>query len=27
MSSHLQWMIVRNCSSFLLKRNHQTYST
>ncbi|NWY08419.1 RL28 protein, partial [Nothoprocta ornata] len=27
MSSHLQWMIVRNCSSFLIKRNHQTYST
>ncbi|XP_071657265.1 large ribosomal subunit protein eL28 isoform X2 [Patagioenas fasciata] len=27
MSAHLQWMIVRNCSSFLLKRNNQTYST
>ncbi|KAH1184495.1 hypothetical protein KIL84_012436 [Mauremys mutica] len=27
MSAHLQWMIVRNCSSFLLKRNKQTYST
>ncbi|XP_064359707.1 large ribosomal subunit protein eL28 isoform X2 [Dromaius novaehollandiae] len=27
MSSHLQWMIVRNCSSFLIKRNNQTYST
>ncbi|XP_039570583.1 60S ribosomal protein L28 [Passer montanus] len=27
MSAHLQWMVVRNCSSFLLKRNNQTYST
>ncbi|XP_060697351.1 60S ribosomal protein L28 [Hemiscyllium ocellatum] len=27
MSAHLQWMIVRNCSSFLIKRNHQVYST
>ncbi|KAK2111729.1 60S ribosomal protein L28 [Saguinus oedipus] len=27
MSSHLQWMVVRNCSSFLIKRNKQTYST
>uniref|UniRef100_A0A8C6KMK8 Large ribosomal subunit protein eL28 n=1 Tax=Nothobranchius furzeri TaxID=105023 RepID=A0A8C6KMK8_NOTFU len=27
MSSHLQWMIIRNCSSFLIKRNGQTYST
>ncbi|XP_042333158.1 60S ribosomal protein L28 [Sceloporus undulatus] len=27
MSAHLQWMIVRNCSSFLIKRNKQTYST
>uniref|UniRef100_A0A803YDD8 Uncharacterized protein n=1 Tax=Meleagris gallopavo TaxID=9103 RepID=A0A803YDD8_MELGA len=27
MSAHLQWMVVRNCSSFLIKRNHQTYST
>ncbi|XP_069745549.1 large ribosomal subunit protein eL28 [Narcine bancroftii] len=27
MSSHLQWMIIRNCSSFLIKRNKQTYST
>ncbi|XP_033928307.1 large ribosomal subunit protein eL28 [Melopsittacus undulatus] len=27
MSSHLQWMVLRNCSSFLLKRNNQTYST
>ncbi|NXN97670.1 RL28 protein, partial [Rhinopomastus cyanomelas] len=27
MSSHLQWMVVRNCSSFLIKRNNQTYST
>ncbi|KFO69168.1 60S ribosomal protein L28, partial [Cuculus canorus] len=27
MSAHLQWMIVRNCSSFLIKRNNQTYST
>ncbi|MEJ1287711.1 ribosomal protein L28 [Cricetulus griseus] len=22
-----QWMVVRNCSSFLIKRNKQTYST
>ncbi|XP_077593970.1 large ribosomal subunit protein eL28 isoform X2 [Stigmatopora nigra] len=27
MSSYLQWMVIRNCSSFLLKRNGQTYST
>ncbi|KAM3842454.1 large ribosomal subunit protein eL28 [Diretmus argenteus] len=27
MSAHLQWMVIRNCSSFLLKRNGQTYST
>ncbi|XP_032905302.1 60S ribosomal protein L28 [Amblyraja radiata] len=27
MSSHLQWMVVRNCSSFLIKRNRQVYST
>lgn len=27
MSAHLQWMVVRNCSSFLIKRNKQTYST
>ncbi|XP_061732652.1 60S ribosomal protein L28 isoform X2 [Nerophis ophidion] len=27
MSSHLQWMVIRNCSSFLIKRNGQTYST
>uniref|UniRef100_A0A8D2K095 Large ribosomal subunit protein eL28 n=1 Tax=Theropithecus gelada TaxID=9565 RepID=A0A8D2K095_THEGE len=26
-SAHLQWMVVRNCSSFLIKRNKQTYST
>ncbi|KAJ1191131.1 hypothetical protein NDU88_000447 [Pleurodeles waltl] len=26
MSAHLQWMIVRNCSSFLIKRNKQVYS-
>nr|XP_042133112.1 60S ribosomal protein L28-like [Peromyscus maniculatus bairdii] len=26
MSAHLQWMVVRNCSSFLIKRNKQTYS-
>ncbi|XP_032504895.1 60S ribosomal protein L28-like [Phocoena sinus] len=26
MSPHLQWMVVRNCSSFLIKRNKQTYS-
>lgn len=27
MSSQLQWMVIRNCSSFLIKRNGQTYST
>uniref|UniRef100_A0A8C0G8D4 Large ribosomal subunit protein eL28 n=1 Tax=Chelonoidis abingdonii TaxID=106734 RepID=A0A8C0G8D4_CHEAB len=27
MSAHLQWMIIRNRSSFLLKQNKQTYST
>ena len=27
MSAPLQWMVVRNSSSFLIKRNHQTYST
>ncbi|XP_062867295.1 60S ribosomal protein L28 [Trichomycterus rosablanca] len=27
MSSHLQWMIIRDNSSFLIKRNKQTYST
>ncbi|KAM9793834.1 60S ribosomal protein L28 [Syngnathus typhle] len=27
MSANLQWMVIRNCSSFLLKRNGQTYST
>uniref|UniRef100_A0A8D0B6U8 Ribosomal protein L28 n=1 Tax=Salvator merianae TaxID=96440 RepID=A0A8D0B6U8_SALMN len=27
MSAHLQWMVVHNCSSFLIKRNKQTYST
>uniref|UniRef100_G1TL08 Large ribosomal subunit protein eL28 n=1 Tax=Oryctolagus cuniculus TaxID=9986 RepID=G1TL08_RABIT len=26
MSAHLQWMVVRNCSSFLIKRNKQIYS-
>ncbi|XP_031433837.1 60S ribosomal protein L28-like [Clupea harengus] len=26
-SSHLQWMVIRNCSSYLIKRNGQTYST
>jgi len=26
-SSHLQWMVIRNTSSFLIKRNKQTYST
>ncbi|XP_007528257.1 large ribosomal subunit protein eL28-like [Erinaceus europaeus] len=26
MSTHLQWMVVRNCSSFLIKWNQQTYS-
>lgn len=27
MSAHLQWMVVRNCSSFLIKRHKQTYGT
>ncbi|XP_044110932.1 60S ribosomal protein L28-like [Neovison vison] len=27
MSAHLQWMVVGNSSSFLIKRNKQTYST
>ncbi|XP_036598262.1 60S ribosomal protein L28-like [Trichosurus vulpecula] len=27
MSAHLQWMVLRNCSSFLVKRNKQKYST
>ncbi|XP_043819135.1 60S ribosomal protein L28-like [Dromiciops gliroides] len=27
MSGHLQWMVLWNCSSFLIKRNKQTYST
>ncbi|XP_028830296.1 large ribosomal subunit protein eL28 [Denticeps clupeoides] len=27
MSAHLQWMVIRNCSSYLIKRNGQTYST
>ncbi|XP_055978197.1 60S ribosomal protein L28-like [Sorex fumeus] len=27
MSAHLQWMVMRNCSSFLIKRNKPTYST
>ncbi|XP_036603542.1 60S ribosomal protein L28-like [Trichosurus vulpecula] len=27
MSAHLQWMVLRNCSSFLIKPNKQTYST
>ncbi|XP_066897766.1 large ribosomal subunit protein eL28-like [Kogia breviceps] len=27
MSVHLQWMIMLNCSSFLIKRSKQTYST
>ena len=26
MSAHLQWMVVRNCYSFLIKTNKQTYS-
>ncbi|XP_048022323.1 60S ribosomal protein L28 isoform X1 [Chanodichthys erythropterus] len=26
-SAHLQWMVIRNASSFLIKRNKQTYST
>lgn len=27
MSSHLQWMLGQNCSSFLVERNKQAYST
>ncbi|XP_066218357.1 large ribosomal subunit protein eL28-like [Saccopteryx leptura] len=27
MSAHLQWSVLWNCSSFLIKRNKQTYST
>ncbi|XP_063127992.1 large ribosomal subunit protein eL28-like [Rattus norvegicus] len=27
MSAHLQWMVVRNCSSVLIKRNEQTTYT
>ncbi|XP_053218849.1 60S ribosomal protein L28-like [Podarcis raffonei] len=27
MSAHLQWMILLNCSSFIIKRNKQIYST
>ncbi|XP_037662288.1 60S ribosomal protein L28-like [Choloepus didactylus] len=27
MAPHLQWMVLRNCSSFLIKRNKQKYST
>ncbi|XP_063297408.1 large ribosomal subunit protein eL28-like [Pelobates fuscus] len=27
MSAHLQWMVIRNSSSFLIKRNNQVYST
>ncbi|XP_036620578.1 60S ribosomal protein L28-like [Trichosurus vulpecula] len=27
MSAHLQWMVLRNCSSFLIKHNKQTYNT
>ncbi|XP_045149551.1 60S ribosomal protein L28-like [Echinops telfairi] len=27
MSAHLQWMVVRNCSRFLIQRNKQTYSS
>ncbi|XP_059109722.1 large ribosomal subunit protein eL28-like [Peromyscus eremicus] len=27
MSVHLQWMVIQNCSSFLIKRNKETYST
>lgn len=27
MSAHLQWMVMHNCSSSLIKRNKQTYST
>ncbi|KAL1253394.1 hypothetical protein QQF64_018087 [Cirrhinus molitorella] len=26
-SAHLQWLVIRNTSSFLIKRNKQTYST
>ncbi|XP_055481192.1 60S ribosomal protein L28-like [Psammomys obesus] len=26
-SAHMQWMVVRNCSSFMIKRKKQTYST
>lgn len=26
-SVHLQWMVVQNCSSSLIKRNKQMYST
>uniref|UniRef100_A0A8C6DVJ2 Large ribosomal subunit protein eL28 n=1 Tax=Moschus moschiferus TaxID=68415 RepID=A0A8C6DVJ2_MOSMO len=26
-SAHLQWTVVWNCSSFLIKRNKQTYGT
>ncbi|TRY94957.1 hypothetical protein DNTS_004644 [Danionella cerebrum] len=26
-SSHLQWMVIRNTSCYLIKRNNQTYST
>uniref|UniRef100_A0A8C0I529 Large ribosomal subunit protein eL28 n=1 Tax=Balaenoptera musculus TaxID=9771 RepID=A0A8C0I529_BALMU len=25
MSAHLQWMVVQNCSSFLIKRKRQMY--
>lgn len=27
MSARLQWLVVRNCSSFSIKRNKETYST
>uniref|UniRef100_A0A8I3WWS8 Large ribosomal subunit protein eL28 n=1 Tax=Callithrix jacchus TaxID=9483 RepID=A0A8I3WWS8_CALJA len=27
MPAHLQWMVVRNCFSFPIKRNKQSYST
>uniref|UniRef100_A0A8D0DV98 Uncharacterized protein n=1 Tax=Salvator merianae TaxID=96440 RepID=A0A8D0DV98_SALMN len=27
MSTHLQWILVGNCLSFLIKRNKQNYST
>ncbi|CAK7291223.1 60S ribosomal protein L28 [Vulpes lagopus] len=27
MFTHLQWMVLCNCSSFLIKTNKQTYST